>query len=87
MVELPEASEAGLKLAVAPEGRPEMARPTVPLKPLSGVTEAVYVVLPPAAMVRDEGVAESEKFAGEFTWIVNALVCVMVPVVPVIVSG
>jgi hypothetical protein len=42
IVELPEPlTEAGLKLALAPDGRPDAVRLTVPLNPLTGVTVAV----------------------------------------------
>jgi hypothetical protein len=54
-------TEAGLNVAVAPEGNPVTVKPTVPVKPLTGLTVAVYVVLPPGTTVRDAGVAESVK--------------------------
>jgi len=42
IVELPEPlTEAGLKLALAPDGRPDAVRLTAPLNPLTGVTVAV----------------------------------------------
>ena len=40
-VELPDVSDAGLKLPVAPAGRPLTLRLTVPVKPPDGVTVAV----------------------------------------------
>jgi hypothetical protein len=42
MVEDPEpVTELGLKVAVAPEGRPDTLKVTVPLNPLEGVTVTV----------------------------------------------
>jgi hypothetical protein len=42
IVELPEpAIEVGLKLAPAPDGRPDVLKVTVPLKPLSAPTFTV----------------------------------------------
>jgi len=42
IVELPEpVTEAGLKLAFAPDGRPDAVRLTIPLKPLSAPTFTV----------------------------------------------
>ena len=54
-------TELGLNEAVAPEGSPATVKPTVPVKPLSGVTVAAYVVLPPGRMLREPGVAETPK--------------------------
>src|SRR3982751_2622565 len=61
-VEVPEVvMEAGLKLPLAPAGNPLTLRPTLPLKPLSALTVAVYVVPLPAVTVRDDGLAETVK--------------------------
>src|SRR5258708_12304655 len=40
---------AGLKEAVTPLGRPDADKPTLPLKPLCGITLTVLVPLPPCA--------------------------------------
>ena len=48
-------TELVLKLPVAPDGSPDTPKFTVPLKPLSGVTETVYEVLLPATTVCDDG--------------------------------
>jgi hypothetical protein len=50
-----------LKLAVSPEGRPDAAKLTVPLKPFNGFTLMVLVVLLPCVSVTLAGAAESEK--------------------------
>jgi len=60
----PPLMEAGLKFAVAPEGRPVALSVTVPAYPLAGLTVAVYVVLFPAVTVCEAGDADSEKSAG-----------------------
>jgi hypothetical protein len=86
-IELPELNEAGLKLAVMPAGNPAAERATVPVKPFSGVTEAVYVVLPPAAMVREAGAADSVKSGAGVATSDTEAECDSVPLVPVIVSG
>ena len=60
----------GLKVAVTPLGRPEAARPTLPVKPFSGATVMVLEPLAPCVMVRLLGNAERLKFgagAGAFT--------------------
>jgi len=56
--------EAGLKLAVAPVGKPLTTRDTVPVNPLNGATLAVYVVFAPAFTVCELGVAENIKSGG-----------------------
>jgi hypothetical protein len=62
IVEEPEVvTEAGEKLAVAPEGSPLALKVTVPVKPPDGVTVAVYVVLAPRTTLCELGVAETEK--------------------------
>jgi hypothetical protein len=66
----------GLKVAVTPEGRPDADRLTDPLKPFSGVTVMVLVLLVPCLMLRVAGEAESEKSAtaGAVTVSVRAVV-------------
>ena len=66
----------GLKVAVTPEGRPDADRLTDPLKPFSGVTVMVLVLLVPCLMLRVAGEAESEKSAtaGAFTVSVRVVV-------------
>jgi hypothetical protein len=54
-------TDAGLNEPVAPAGSPVTLKLTVPLKPVAGVTVAVYVVPAPARMVLDPGVADNEK--------------------------
>ena len=62
MVEEPEpVTEVGLKLAVAPLGRPLALKPTTPLNPPDPVTVAVYEVPPPAVTVCDAGDAAMVK--------------------------
>ncbi len=61
-VELPEpTTEGGVKLPVAPEGKPLTLKPTLPLNPLEGVTATVYMALVPGFTVTEEGVALMEK--------------------------
>lgn len=52
---------AGLKLAVTPEGSPEIERFTVPLKPLTGFTVMVLFPLLPCTRVNEFGEAERLK--------------------------
>lgn len=54
-----------LKLAVTPVGSPDTENATVPVNPEIAPTVMVDVVLPPAATVREDGEAESEKSALE----------------------
>ena len=51
----------GLNVAVTPLGTPDAARPTVPLKPLSGATVMLLVPLAPCVTVRLLGIADSLK--------------------------
>lgn len=61
MVDVPEpATEAGLKLAVAPLGKPVTLNDTTPVKPPDGVTVTVNAVFAPWLIVCDAGVAETE---------------------------
>lgn len=78
---------AGLKLAVAPGGRPVTLKATVPENPVFVVMLAEYVVLFPCTMVRDAGVSVIVNVAaGEFTTNVEVALWVSAPLVPVIVS-
>jgi hypothetical protein len=78
----------GLKLAVTPEESPDADRFTEPVKPFSGVTVMVLVLLRPCRMLMAEGDAESENSGttGAFTVRVRVVVRVNVPETPVIVS-
>ncbi len=61
-VELPEpATETGLKLPPAPEGKPLILKLTVPVNPLEGATATVYMALVPGFTLTEEGVALMEK--------------------------
>jgi hypothetical protein len=53
--------EVGLKLPVAPVGRPVRLKPTAPENPFAGVTVAVYVVALPTTTVCEAGVTASVK--------------------------
>jgi hypothetical protein len=66
----------GLKVAVTPEGSPDADRLTDPLKPFSGVTVMVLVLLVPCLMLSVAGEAASEKSAtaGAFTVKVRVVV-------------
>ena len=62
MVEEPEpVTEAGLKVAFAPAGRPLMVKATFPLNPPDPVTVAVYEAPAPAVTACEDGVAAMEK--------------------------
>ena len=70
IVELPEPlTEAGLKPALALDGRPDVPKVTVPPKPLCGVTVIVLVPLVPWVTVTLFGDADKLKFgwAAAFT--------------------
>lgn len=58
---LAEVALDGLKLAVTPEGRPEIERLTVPLKPLIGFTLMVLVPMVPWVNVSEAGEADKLK--------------------------
>jgi hypothetical protein len=77
----------GLKLAVAPEARPLTDRATAPENPADRATVTAYVVLDRREIVRDAGVADSVNDAGAATTNVTVVVCVTVPLTPVIVTG
>jgi hypothetical protein len=80
--------DVGLKLAVAPLGSPLTLRPTAALNPPDGDTVTVYVVVEAREIVRLAGVAEMVKSPDvtAFTTSVTVVACVVVPLVPVIVS-
>ena len=88
VAELPDGgvTEAGLKVPVAPVGRPETVRPTAELKPFRDVTVMVEVPEPLGAIVRDVGEALREKSGGGATINETVAVCVREPLVPVTVS-
>jgi len=79
--------EVGLKLAVAPEGKPLALNDTALLNPLTGLADTVYVVLLPTVTVCEAGDADSEKF-GALTVSVTLTECVGLPLlsVPVMVT-
>src|SRR5262249_54412533 len=54
--------EAGLKLAVTPEGKPLTLSATLPVNPPIGVTVIELVTVPPCATETLEGFADNEKF-------------------------
>jgi hypothetical protein len=63
IVEFPEpVTEVGLKLALAPDGRPDVPKVTVPLKPFCGLTVIVLVPLLPWVTVTLPGDADRLKF-------------------------
>jgi hypothetical protein len=59
----PVVTVVGLKLQVAPVGRPEQLKLTVPVKPVPGVTVIVLVPLCPAITLMLVGFEDSAKFA------------------------
>lgn len=77
---------AGLKEAVAPLGRPETDKLTLPLKPLSGFSVMVLEPLDPCATVRLVGEAESVKFGGGLMVRESVVEFVKLPAVPVMVT-
>jgi hypothetical protein len=66
-VPLPPVTVIGLKVQVAPAGKPEQLKVTVPVKPLLGVTVTVVVALVPAAMLEGVNVA-AEREKGASAW-------------------
>ena len=54
-------TEVGLKPAVAPVGKFEPLKFTVPVKPASGVTVTEYWAEPPGTTVREEGFTDTTK--------------------------
>jgi hypothetical protein len=90
-VELPApVTVAGEKLGVAPVGNPVALSVTTPPNPFNAPTVAVYVVVFPTITVCVLGLAVMVKSGGggcAFTTKFTVVVCVKVPLVPVIVSG
>ena len=80
--------EVGVKVAVAPVGRPAIVRATLPAKPFDAVVDTVYVVFPPMVTVCELGEAEIEKSgAGALTTSETCTECGRFdPTVPVIVN-
>ena len=76
----------GLNVAVAPLGRPLTLSVTAWLKLPEGVTVTPNVVLDPRLTVREAGEADREK-SGACTIRVTVVVCVRVPLAPVMVKG
>jgi len=76
------------KLAVTPLGRPEADKLTLPVNPPDGVSVTVLLPLVPCFTVKLEGEAESEKLgvAVAFTVSETEVVCVSVPLTPVMVT-
>jgi hypothetical protein len=71
------------KVAVTPDGRPEAASATVPLKPFSAVIAIVLAPLAPGLRLTLAGVAETVKLGGAVTVIVIVALLVAVPAAPV----
>lgn len=59
--------EAGLNDAVTPLGRPDAARPTLPVKPFNAATDTVLVPLLPCVIAMLPGDADREKFGAAVT--------------------
>jgi len=78
----------GLNAAVAPLGRPLADKPTLPVKPFTGLTVIVLVPLAPCAIVKLLGNAESVKLATGTGFTVRETVAVFdkLPDVPVTVT-
>jgi hypothetical protein len=73
----------GLKLAVAPTGKPVAARDKFPVSPFTAVLVTVYVVLPPITTDCAAGVTVNVKFLTES---VTVVVLTSAPLVPVTVN-
>ena len=78
----------GSKVAVTPDGTPEIVRSTAELKPLSEVTVIVEVPKSPWTMVRESGEAEIEKSGTAAGVIVRLMLTswLSAPLVPVTVK-
>src|SRR5215470_10846431 len=90
MVDEPEpVTDVGLKLVPAPAGNPLALQLTTPVNPPDEVAVAVYDVPLPAVTVCEAGDAVTEKSptTGAVTTRVTFAVCVVLPLVPVMVSG
>jgi len=77
----------GLNAAVTPLGRPAIARATVPLNPVLGVTVMVSVTTAPCATLSAERLAASVKSAGGATVRVIPVVALRLPDLPVTVTA
>jgi hypothetical protein len=79
----------GLNEALTPFEKPEADRLTLPPNPFSELTVMVLVPLPPRRMLRLLGDAERLKSGcgAGLTVRLIGVVCVVLPLVPVIVSG
>jgi hypothetical protein len=75
-----------LKDAVMPEGRPEAARATFPLKPFCGVTVIVLVLVAPCTTVMLAGDAASVKDGVPVTVSLIVAVLLRLPDMPVMVT-
>lgn len=82
----PPVTEVGLKLALAPAGRPLAVKDTVPAYPFSGLILAVKLALAPGIMACELGVAEMEKSGGGVTVKVTVVELDRVPLTPLMVS-
>jgi hypothetical protein len=73
---VPVADAAGVNTAVAPEGRPDTAKLTVPVKPFFGVTTIASEPLAACRMVTDADAGVSAKLGGlmVYTPVATALV-------------
>lgn len=69
-------TEVGLKLALAPEGKPLTPKPTAPENPPDPVMVTVYEVPPPAVTVAEAGVAAMEKSPTTCAFTVSEMVVV-----------
>ncbi len=81
--------EVGDRLAVTPDGAPLTVSATAPVNPFCAATVAVKLVDLPEVIVCEDGVADSVKSGVNvtaFTTTVAEVLCVRVPLVPVMVS-
>ncbi len=77
----------GWGLAVAPPGNPLTLKLTAAVKPPEGVMLTVYVVPAPCTMVCEAGAAERLKSGAGLTVSVTNVVCVRVPLIPLMVNA
>ena len=77
----------GLKLALAPVGKPAALKLTAPVKPPEGVMLTAYVVPAPCTTLWEAGLAERLKSGAGLTAKVTDTVCVRVPLTPVMVNA
>ena len=74
-------TDVGLKLAVAPAGKPVTVSATVPVKPFAASIVGVYVVPAPCATVCVDGDAVCVKSGGALTSTVMSAVWTRLPLV------